>query len=250
MRRALLLALLIFPRTACAAFELLPGPCPGTACDYAFGSPKRAVPASGSLQFGGGQPAQAPGIGWAYAAASIRVGRTDFRLETYILHLDTVYTEGVIGLWTTVSPVSLGLRFWRVAWDDLASRRGPALCIAVAPRVAGIAWEAGLEGIARAADDAESAPPKRTYLSACVRAAGGLTGRLAWARSEEGSVIPCMLRWSPMEAVTLAEDIVLPEYRLRSGLLTAVGSVDLGLWYEPVEHLGRRIGLTCGVRLF
>lgn len=233
------------PSPARAAFELLPGPAAGGLADWAWSG----IPASAGFQadLSLGSPAALRDLGWTHARGIWRGRHAHASVEGFLLALDDLYREESLGVWTGLRGAGVGLRRWRVAWQDGTRRSGLTIGAQAIQRIRGLTLEMAVQDLSVGGAD-RSAPRPRVSLGAGLTAGRDLSLGLSAYRSDRDAGGIVRLSWAPIDGLVLYQTIHYPKPDPRSGLGVASGRANFSLWIEPSPMIGPRIGLTCSLR--
>jgi hypothetical protein len=246
-KRKLLFCFLLFlaPAPVTGSFECLPGPAPGGVSDWVARTTYEEVAQMKSWQgsFSLGSPASVAGLVWSHAWGSRALGKAYLAGEGYVLALDQVYRENLLGIWFGVGQATLGFRHWQVWWTDFGRRAGWTGSGQAGFRRGRFEVRGAVQDV-RLGRGQECAPQQRIGGAVRVRARAGLSFLIAMHRSRDRSGGWVGLRWSYSSLLCLYQEFSIPGGSLRTGLGVETVGKGFGLWFEPTSQLGWRLGLN------
>ncbi len=232
-------------RVAGGAFEMLPGPLPGSAADWAYrpfedSEERRGIRVEAIC----GSPAAADGLLWMRGRLALSSSVVAADLEWDQLRLEGIYGETAIACLLEIRGLGIGLRRWERRSSSLLDASGWTLTGLLRLRHGG--WRLALgRSDARISGPARGGPIERRGLRVARRLAPGLESALGAAISVDGAIVDFAVRWSILDEIALDQRIRFPGSGLTSGLILRVARVGVSLWYEPNPALGSRVGVAC-----
>ena len=234
--------------TALGSFECLPGPAPGGLADWvglvAFPSGRQPSGWSGSLAIG--RPAAVENLAWSYAAGRWTGCGTSLCAEGFLLALEDLYRESLVGIWGRYGAISAGVRRWQVDWQGGSPRSGWTVCGLLVARHRQVEMRIATQDLPLGRRDA-AAPERRLGATVGLRVHPSVIVEATLFRSQDEPGLQGALRWSVLPWVTLHQEVRFPDQMLQSGLEFDVGWAKPSVWVEPTSMLGLRIGVACAL---